>query len=46
MNFTKEQTEAARMFQHLLVRNGAMCLHQDDTLIDSDSENNVFNYDE
>ena len=38
------KSEAAAWFQELLVRNGASILWPDDTLIDSDSERNVFNY--
>lgn len=37
--------DAARLFQHLLIKNGALVLFPDPDLIDSDSERNVFNYD-
>lgn len=44
MTTKAEVTLAAIAFQHLLIRNGALILMPDPSLIDSDSERNVFNY--
>ena len=39
-----KKTVAAIAFQQLMIRNGAGVLWPDDSLIDSDTERNVFNY--
>ena len=39
-----KKTMAAIAWQELMIRNGAGVLYPDDSLIDSDSERNVFNY--